>query len=48
MSYNQGSTARILVFTVQVTFGDELEIDPDRNVQHRPRQASDVPVFVGS
>ena len=48
MSHNQGSTARISVFTVLLTSGDELEIGPDRIVQHHPPQASEVPVFVGS
>ena len=48
MSYDQGSIARISVSTALLTSGDGLEIDSDRDMQHRLRQASDVPDSVGS
>ena len=46
--HSQGSTARVSVFNVLLTSRDDLEIDPDNNVQHHPRRASDRPVSVGS
>ena len=35
MSHNQGSIARTLVLTVLLAYGDNLQVNSDRCVQHR-------------